>query len=87
VYGLAVTWLAVTRTELARHDLGETTCIRYGNEPVDRMGTRDCSTAVRATLTPRRVALAGDDDIVLGPTGKIRKFVMRERHLARAAAP
>ena len=32
------------------------------------------------------IAADGDDDIVLGPTGKVRKFLMRQRHLAGAGA-
>ena len=27
-----------------------------------------------------------EDDIVIGPTGKVRKFLMRQRHLAKAGA-
>jgi acyl-coenzyme A synthetase/AMP-(fatty) acid ligase len=40
-----------------------------------------------AARTLRRVVAVrdSDDDIVLGPTGKVRKFLMRERHLADAA--
>jgi acyl-coenzyme A synthetase/AMP-(fatty) acid ligase len=40
-----------------------------------------------AASTLRRIVAARDDDIVVGPTGKVRKFLMRERHLARAATP
>jgi hypothetical protein len=42
-----------------------------------------------AAATLRRIVIAadGDDDIVLGPTGKVRKFLMRQRHLAGAGAP
>jgi 3-aminoavenalumate diazotase len=41
-----------------------------------------------AAATLRRIVIAadGDDDIVLGPTGKVRKFLMRQRHLAGAGA-
>jgi acyl-coenzyme A synthetase/AMP-(fatty) acid ligase len=37
-----------------------------------------------AAATLRRVVVVRDsgDDIVVGPTGKVRKFLMRERHLA-----
>jgi hypothetical protein len=28
-----------------------------------------------------------DDEIMVGPTGKVRKFLMRERLLAAAGAP
>jgi acyl-coenzyme A synthetase/AMP-(fatty) acid ligase len=54
--------------------------------------TIDRTEAVRAALTPaaaatlRQVVLIGDDQLVVGPTGKVRKFVMRQRHLAEMAA-
>ena len=38
---------------------------------------------VAATL--RQIMVAGEDDIVVGPTGKVRKFLMRQRHLAVTA--
>lgn len=44
--------------------------------------------AVRDSLDPdaaatlRRVVVVTDDDLVTGPTGKVRKFLMRQRHLA-----
>jgi acyl-coenzyme A synthetase/AMP-(fatty) acid ligase len=55
----------------------------------------DHSAAVREALggpgaaTLRRIVIVsdGDDDIVLGPTGKVRKFLMRQRHLTGAGAP
>jgi acyl-coenzyme A synthetase/AMP-(fatty) acid ligase len=46
--------------------------------------------AVRAALgevaaaVPRRIVTVPDDEIVTGPTGKVRKFLMRERLLAGA---
>jgi acyl-coenzyme A synthetase/AMP-(fatty) acid ligase len=42
-----------------------------------------------AAATLRRIVIVADDgdDIVLGPTGKVRKFLMRQRHLAGAGAP
>ncbi len=54
----------------------------------------DYGAAVREALggpgaaTLRRIVIAadGDDDIVLGPTGKVRKFLMRQRHLAGTGA-
>lgn len=56
-------------------------------------GRADRSSAVREALgevaaaTLRRVVPVRDcdTDIVLGPTGKVRKFLMRERHLAGSA--
>jgi 3-aminoavenalumate diazotase len=55
----------------------------------------DRGTAIREVLgeaaaaTLRRVVTVrdSDDDIVVGPTGKVRKFLMRERHLVGAAVP
>src|SRR5690606_30398341 len=35
-----------------------------------------------ASRTLRRVVAVPDDEIVIGPTGKVRKFLMRQRHLA-----
>ncbi|MEZ0114305.1 acyl-coenzyme A synthetase/AMP-(fatty) acid ligase [Catenulispora sp. EB89] len=42
------------------------------------------SAAAGATL--RRVLVIGEDQLVVGPTGKVRKFLMRQRHAAAAAA-
>jgi len=39
----------------------------------------------RVAQTVRRAPVVSEDDIVLGPTGKVRKFLMRQRHLAAAA--
>jgi acyl-coenzyme A synthetase/AMP-(fatty) acid ligase len=35
-----------------------------------------------AAATLRRIVAVPDDDIVVGLTGKVRKFLMRQRHLA-----
>jgi acyl-coenzyme A synthetase/AMP-(fatty) acid ligase len=37
-----------------------------------------------AAATLRRIVAVPDDDILVGPTGKVRKFLMRQRHLAGA---
>ncbi len=48
----------------------------------------DREAAVRAALgdpaaaTLRHIRVADDDEVVIGPTGKVRKFLMRQRHLA-----
>ncbi|OLE24618.1 MAG: AMP-dependent synthetase, partial [Catenulispora sp. 13_1_20CM_3_70_7] len=42
------------------------------------------SEAAAATL--RDVLVIGSDRLILGPTGKVRKFLMRQRHAAEAAA-
>lgn len=39
-----------------------------------------------AAATLRHVVVVRDEDMVIGPTGKVRKFLMRERHLAAAGA-
>jgi acyl-coenzyme A synthetase/AMP-(fatty) acid ligase len=52
----------------------------------------DLTEAVRAALTPavaatlRRVTAVADDEVVVGPTGKVRKFLMRQRHMAMMGA-
>jgi acyl-coenzyme A synthetase/AMP-(fatty) acid ligase len=35
-----------------------------------------------AAATLQRIEVVGDDDLVIGPTGKVRKFLMRQRQLA-----
>jgi acyl-coenzyme A synthetase/AMP-(fatty) acid ligase len=35
-----------------------------------------------AAATLRQIMVAGEEDLVIGPTGKVRKFLMRQRHLA-----
>ena len=53
----------------------------------------DRTTAVRAALseaaaaTLRRVVVIDDAQLITGPTGKVRKFLMRQRHLAEASDP
>jgi acyl-coenzyme A synthetase/AMP-(fatty) acid ligase len=39
-----------------------------------------------AAATLRRLVAVPDNDIVVGPTGKVRKFLMRQRHLAGTSA-
>lgn len=39
-----------------------------------------------AAATLRQIMVAGEEDLVVGPTGKVRKFLMRERHLAKTGA-
>jgi acyl-coenzyme A synthetase/AMP-(fatty) acid ligase len=58
----------------------------------DAVRDRDRDGDVRAALgdaaarLPLRIMTITDDDIVMGPTGKVRKFLMRERLLAAAGA-
>jgi acyl-coenzyme A synthetase/AMP-(fatty) acid ligase len=37
-----------------------------------------------AAATLRQILVVPDDQVVVGPTGKVRKFLMRQRHLAAA---
>jgi acyl-CoA synthetase (AMP-forming)/AMP-acid ligase II len=52
----------------------------------------DRSAAIQAALgelvapTVRRIVVVGDDEIPLGPTGKVRKFHLRERYLQTQGA-
>jgi acyl-coenzyme A synthetase/AMP-(fatty) acid ligase len=39
-----------------------------------------------AAATLRHITVANEEDIVVGPTGKVRKFLMRQRHLAQTGA-
>jgi 3-aminoavenalumate diazotase len=48
----------------------------------DRDGEIRAALGEAATRVPLRIATIPDDDIVVGPTGKVRKFLMRERLLA-----
>jgi acyl-coenzyme A synthetase/AMP-(fatty) acid ligase len=53
---------------------------------------RDRDDEVKAALgevaraLPRRIVAMSDDEIVMGPTGKVRKFLMREQLLATASS-
>jgi acyl-coenzyme A synthetase/AMP-(fatty) acid ligase len=57
----------------------------------DADAARDRDSEVRAALAevtaamPRRIVTIPDDEIMVGPTGKVRKFLMRERLLASAS--
>ena len=54
---------------------------------VDRTAAIREALGEAAASTLRRVAVVRDDEIVLGPTGKVRKFLMRERHLTGVSSP
>jgi acyl-coenzyme A synthetase/AMP-(fatty) acid ligase len=47
----------------------------------DRRGEICDALGEPAAATIRRVVVVGDDDMVVGPTGKVRKFLMRQAHL------
>jgi acyl-coenzyme A synthetase/AMP-(fatty) acid ligase len=48
----------------------------------DRDGEVRAALGEVAHAVPRRIVTVSDDEIVTGPTGKVRKFLMRERLLA-----
>lgn len=58
-----------------------------GADPdADRTDAVSAALGEPAAATLRRIVAVPDDDIVVGPTGKVRKFLMRQRHLAGLAA-
>jgi acyl-coenzyme A synthetase/AMP-(fatty) acid ligase len=58
-----------------------------GADPdVDRTDAVSDALGESAAATLRRIEAVPDGDIVVGPTGKVRKFLMRQRRLAGLAA-
>ena len=53
---------------------------------LDRGGAVRAALGTPAAATLRRVEVVSGDDIVVGPTGKVRKFLLRERQLAATGA-
>ena len=53
---------------------------------VDRDGAIREALGTAAGATLRRVVVVPEDDLVVGPTGKVRKFLMRQRHLTELQA-
>ena len=49
---------------------------------LDRDGEVRTALGEAAAAVPRRILTISDDEILVGPTGKVRKFLMRERLLA-----
>jgi 3-aminoavenalumate diazotase len=57
-----------------------------GADPdADRTGAVSDALGEPASATLRRIEAVPDGDIVVGPTGKVRKFLMRQRHLSGLA--
>jgi hypothetical protein len=48
----------------------------------DRDGEIGTALGAAAGALPRTIVTVPDDEIVMGPTGKVRKFLMRQRLLA-----
>ncbi|MBS2964410.1 acyl--CoA ligase [Actinocrinis puniceicyclus] len=63
---------------LALHD--------WADPGVDRTAEVRAALTEAAAATLREVVVVGEDHLITGPTGKVRKFLMRQRSLARAAA-
>ena len=90
---------AVRQLEAARPALVEAEAKRQGEAAraafrcdVDAVATRSAALTARiqaeypaAAATLRKVVVFPDENIVTGPTGKVRKFLMRQRHLAEMA--
>jgi acyl-coenzyme A synthetase/AMP-(fatty) acid ligase len=53
---------------------------------LDRDGEVRAALGEVAAALPRRIVTVPDDEITVGPTGKVRKFLMRERLLASTSA-
>ena len=61
--------------------------LAVGADPaLDRESEVRAALGTAAAAVPLRVVTTPDDDIVMGPTGKVRKFLMRERLLASTGA-
>jgi acyl-coenzyme A synthetase/AMP-(fatty) acid ligase len=61
--------------------------LKAGADPqADRSGPVKQALGGPAAATLRRIVAVPDEDMVFGPTGKVRKFLMRERHLAGTPA-
>jgi acyl-coenzyme A synthetase/AMP-(fatty) acid ligase len=57
-----------------------------GADPtIDRTGEVRAALGELAAVVPQKVVAIPDDGVVVGPTGKVRKFLMRERLLAAPA--
>jgi acyl-coenzyme A synthetase/AMP-(fatty) acid ligase len=54
---------------------------RHADARADRRGEVCSALGEPAAATVRRVVVVDDDDMVVGPTGKVRKFLMRQAHL------
>jgi acyl-coenzyme A synthetase/AMP-(fatty) acid ligase len=62
--------------------------LEAGADPaVDRTEAVRSALGGAAGATLRQVVAVPDDDVVVGPTGKVRKFLMRQRHLSAANQP
>src|SRR6266516_886808 len=53
---------------------------------LDRDGEVRTALGEVAAAVPRRIVTISDDEIMVGPTGKVRKFGMREQLLASTGA-
>ena len=57
-----------------------------GDPALDREGDVRAALGEVAAALPLHVVTIPDDEIVVGPTGKVRKFLMRERLLASTSS-
>ncbi|HEU5332536.1 MAG TPA: class I adenylate-forming enzyme family protein [Actinocrinis sp.] len=80
-------------TVLARRDGGERVvtdvllALHTGADPhADRSAPIRAALGDAAAATLREISVVEDGDLITGPTGKVRKFLMRQRALADSAA-
>ena len=58
----------------------------WADEEVDRTEAVRGALSEAAAATLREVVVIDDGRLIVGPTGKVRKFLMRQRHVAETAA-
>jgi 3-aminoavenalumate diazotase len=59
----------------------------WADQEADRSEAVRAALSTAAAATLRNVIAIDDGRLILGPTGKVRKFLMRQRHLAETAMP
>jgi acyl-coenzyme A synthetase/AMP-(fatty) acid ligase len=59
----------------------------HADPGLDREGEVRAALGEVAAALPLRIVTVSDDEMLVGPTGKVRKFLMRERLLASTDAP
>jgi acyl-coenzyme A synthetase/AMP-(fatty) acid ligase len=59
----------------------------HADPGLDREGEIRAALGEAAAALPLQIVTVSDDEMVVGPTGKVRKFLMRERLLAGTDAP
>jgi acyl-CoA synthetase (AMP-forming)/AMP-acid ligase II len=58
----------------------------WADPAADRTGPIRSALTEAAAATLRNIVVIDDDQLITGPTGKVRKFLMRQRHMAGTVA-